>query len=355
VSNDLLWMVAHVRDASVRAALLARASEAFEDRDWTDQGAGAGESVVLDMEAALSHDRWALSGRHGDPMLSPTAYWRCRRWVVAEAARDRHPLVPFDATAHAVGDIAARHGTRAAIEFLKDAWTHQQVLAMDDFFLHYHSLLRAQAWQMSSAVAVRELTHGEAAQARSLHERARLLASRGQALGRAVLPLAESVEREFAQALGRLQLARRQNYASFIRSMSAIRPVFYALRDLYWELHYLSGEDESGPFLERERLVDEWQADMFQVQLRPYGEMVGTSLPESVTESAVRRHLAFWTRGRVQLNEEMEALALHAFRHGGVAAMVAELEAATRSALDATQIAALRAYDEWVLDDDAAR
>ena len=332
MSNDLLWLVAHTQGADFRGQALEKAIVDFETRDWTDQGTG--RTIILDIEAGLQHDRWALFPDRGDPILEPADYWRCRRWLAADAATPRHPLIESDTIGRAVADIAAHHCLAAGSAFLKDAWTHQQVLSLDAFYFHFHSLLRAEAWSLERVDALTELTTGDVAEADSLPARAQALAGLDLSERRDPAALTPILEREFNDASERLQHARTLRYADFLRAAYAIRPVLYTLRDLYWELHFLSGEDAAGAFIEQERLVDEWQADAFQMLLSPYAPMVEIGLDTDMSESQVRRHLAFWTRGRLQLNEEMRDLAMQAFRSEGLAAMLIRLDAARRAALD---------------------
>jgi hypothetical protein len=341
VSNDLLWLVAQSGDRELRARLLTKALAEYENRDWTAQDTGAGRAIILDVQAGLLHDRWALFADYGDPMLAPEAYWRSRRWLLLDALADRHPFIRSDTVGRAVADIAARHGLAAATAFMKQAWTHQQVLSIDDFFFHFHSLLRAEAWGLTRVDALRELTTGPPSDADNIVDRARALAELDADEGREAASLATLVAREFAEAEERLRGARKLRYADFLRAANAIRPVLYSLRDLDWELHFLTAEGDSGQFIERERITDEWQADMFQLHLTPMGPMVERGLVNDMSESAMRRHLAFWTRARVQLNEEMEQIALSAFREGGTTAMIGRLDSARRAALDPTLLAAV--------------
>jgi hypothetical protein len=342
MSNDLLWLAAQIPDPEVRNKVLAHAVDEFEERDWTRQGTQAGETIVLDVKAALLYDRCALSGPHGDPLLSAEDYWRCRRHLVMDAGWVADLPGASDATARAVGDIEARHGVRAAITFLKEAWTHQLVLSLDHFFFQFHALIRAEAWGMSRSEAQRE---HPATEVRSPEDRGRGLAALDATKGRDAAPLAAILDREFAEACARLQDARRLRYADFMRSIIALRPIFYSLRDLYWELHFLSGEGDSGEFIERERLVDEWQADCGQVHLAPYSVMATFGLDKDMSEPQVRRHLAFWTRGRVQLNDDLAATARHTYRRGGIAAMIDHLNTSVHAGLDESQVKALNTFN----------
>ena len=110
-------------------------------------------------------------------------------------------------------------------------------------------------------------------------------------------------EHQFADAA--LAEARRRSFSDFLRGVFALKPIYYTLRDIWYELHFVaSNAQDRSEFEYFEAVADEMQADIGQMILHPSaGPMLAdVARWDGKTVANCRRWLDFWERSRIQIN-----------------------------------------------------
>jgi hypothetical protein len=321
ISGDLISYAASFRAEEIRRVLLTRALEYLED----DKLASRAETedvcrvAILNGALAIQHDAWGLDPKFGDPTLTWPEY------RVAHAALIRNeidrlsavgfPLLSFDPCDAAIQNVLSRHGLAAVISFLKECWKNNLILSEDGFFRPMFIAIRAEAFDLDWSSCGEEIRTAEKRaqdssqnQEFSILARARELAKIDKEKSRTCGRLEGVVRRENREAELALARARAGPFSVFLRLVSQIKPVYYTLRDAWYELHFLSANrQQQEEFEYLECFADERQADIGQMFQMPCGAPMLSDVAGwgDLTPSARRRRLRFWLNSRVQLNDEL--------------------------------------------------
>ena len=338
--DDLIASATGVRDTGLRNALLVAALRHLEIGEL-GQSAGtevANGACILDVEAALVHDCWALYPAFGDAALTGADYLAIKKRRVLRELQPQEPIpggfFRFGSIDPAVRDIRNRHGAASVLPFISESWEQSLILGIDEFFLAAFSEFRCDAFgidwnECSDELSAAQLQVERDAEPLTILTRARALARHDAEVGRLTGPLASLVQREHATADARLARYRKRPFCEFLRGLFALKPIYYTLRDLYFELHFLATDpDEKAVFEHQETLVDEIQADIGQMMMMPGIALAFDNLwmwaGKSYQKS--KSSVYYWLESRAQLNDEMANLLLERLGSANVDLAALEME-----------------------------
>jgi hypothetical protein len=213
----------------------------------------------------------------------------------------------------AAQEVIERHGFQNVFPFLKHCWDQCLIVSEDDAFRSLITAIRAEAFSISWKECGEELREAEWLAGRksgpNFFKRAKKLADIDRAAGRKANPLAAIAEREMAAAADELSVAKQQDFSEFLRAVYAIKPIYYSLRDVWYECHFLTDD----PMLRaeynfKECIVDEYQADIGSLLLAPTSSVLLNDLRQwHILRPRHRRNrIKFWSESRVQMNFQME-------------------------------------------------
>jgi hypothetical protein len=337
ICDDLIACAARCPNPIIKRALLDAALKHLEDVSLSHSYSGQA-ACILDIQAALAQNGWALSPLHGDVALPPDAHVAIKkRRLMDEIRRCTEPSQDFFALdiEPAIEDMRARHGVESVLPFLQECWETSQIFQLDAFFWIMFERLRCEAFEISREQCREEIVNAtiecqREPQGVTILNRARAFARRDATLGRRTQALARVVIRERETVDRRLAESRTRGFNNFLRGLFGVYPTYYTLRDLYFELHFLSTDpDDQTEFEHQETLVDEYQADIGQMLLMPGATLAFHDVTDWTgrTVSYCRRHVSYWRDARAQLNDELADMLLDPanFTDGAFVGSAAEL------------------------------
>jgi hypothetical protein len=311
ICNDLLaYAATGLLPGPLRTKYLKTALEYLqnEQRQLTQPQRLLSKPAILDPGAALMFDRWGLYPQFGDPALSLVQYLDMRISLIESEIEAQEikglPLLDRDRIQSANRDIWSRHGLVAVLPFLKTCWKDGHILNLDDFFLVMHTAVRSEAFDLKWQECWEELMEADS-QASNIVTRARQMAEIDARKARDPKPLETIARREHERVQELLSRARSRPFSSFLREIHGLKPVYYTLRDIWYELNFLAADrQDRSEFEYQECLVDEMQADIGQMVVTPVsGPMLADLFTfDGRSVAHCRRRLDFWEHSRIQVN-----------------------------------------------------
>jgi hypothetical protein len=302
-----------IGDEALRAECLGEALSRLDSIQLgpNDQSTLVPGSAILRGEAALQLDSWIVGPGLGVRQLTRDELLAEKREAIREAIRGHHPLYPMSTVRAAARSVSASFGPQRMVEFMVDCWRTRLLLSIDEFFWAYVTGMRAAAFMLDYDSAEDELREADQALGTrnfTILDRTRSVAALDRRRGRSVQDLRALLER--AQASAEAELARLldQPFAAFLRGVANLRPIYYALRDLWYiAMELTDDQDERDDARANECWVDERQADIGGLLISPSGGLAIADLVEweHLGPAARRARYSYWLQGRVHLNREV--------------------------------------------------
>jgi hypothetical protein len=318
ICDDFLAYAKLLREPRIRVKFLQRglAHLTEEKKHLGQRQRLLAKPAILDIRASLKFDRWGLYPKLGDSCLSSTQYLDVRIGLIQSeiktAEMEGFPMLHPSPVQLAVRDIWSQHGVAAVLPFIQACWKDGLILKLDDYFLAMYTAARSEAFGLEWQQCWEEMVHADSQASKdstsgglSILSRARRMADIDAGFARDPRALETIARREYQSVEISLTKAKRRPFSSFLREVLVLKPVYYSLRDIWYELHFLAIEpEERSEFEYLESLVDEMQADIGQMVLHPLGgPILGDILQwDGRTVAHCRRRLDFWEHSRVQLN-----------------------------------------------------
>jgi len=318
--NDFLAYAAPLHDRGMRAKFLQTGVAHLKEYKPVRRAQRLHvKPAIMDISASLKFDRWGVYPEFGDPPLSLGQYLDIRVSLIYDEIQagelQGFPILSLRPVPSAVRDIWSRHGLAAVIPFIKACWKDSLILSLDDFFWGMHTAVRSEAfgleWQQCQEEMMEsqsQASEDSASGGLSILTRSRRMAQIDARLKRDSKALETIARREHKSVEASLAAAKRRPFSSFLREIFALRPIYYTLRDIWYELHFLASEPQDrSEFAYLECLVDEMQADIGQMVLNPLAGPILGDISEwnGRSPSHCRRRMAFWEHSRIQVNHEI--------------------------------------------------
>jgi hypothetical protein len=320
ICDDLVAYASQLPARRLRTKLLQTALRYLREereRQLTEPLHLLPKPAILDIGASLKFDRWALYPKFGDPPLTWRQYLDNRVSLIESeinaAEVEGFQMLRLSPVESASRDVWSRHGLSAVLPFLKTCWRDKLIISLDDFFWVMHTAVRSEAFGLEWQEAWEEMMEaGSEASKNSSNEHVNSLVTRARRIAeidakkaRDAKPLDTIARRELQRVQELLAKARLRPFSGFLREIQALRPVYYTLRDIWYELHFLVSDPKDRVQYEFEEcLVDEMQADIGQMVCYPLGGPMLADVLQWNGRSVAHCHrrLNFWEHSRIQVN-----------------------------------------------------